>query len=194
MWQLCVPMMSWVRQWVGCLLKDSELFTLLAENSQILLKISVIPILLIFMYLVALNLLVNNQLYSSPTQVIIAADNWLIWPWIKWFDDIFCLIFFQKADDRLALSNAKSGMFEQRKIPLKEAPLIFNLWDNVYHQNGVKNLETNGRWDPSKLAKGMSMSIYPNLIMISIKFILILIKFILILIKFILILIKFILF
>ena len=85
-------------------------------------------------------------------------------------------------------------MFEQRKISLKEAPLIFNLWDNVYHQNGVKNLETNGRWDPSKLAKGMSMSIYPNLIMISIKFILILIKFILILIKFILILIKFILF
>ena len=68
--------------------------------------------------------------------------------------------FFQKADDRLALSNAKSGMFEQRKISLKEAPLIFNLWDNVYHQNGVKNLETNGRWDPSKLAKGMSMSIY----------------------------------
>ena len=53
-------------------------------------------------------------------------------------------------------------MFEQRKISLKEAPLIFNLWDNVYHQNGVKNLETNGRWDPSKLAKGMSMFIYPN--------------------------------
>ena len=43
-------------------------------------------------------------------------------------------------------------MFEQRKISLKEAPLIFNLWDNVYHQNGVRNLETNGRWDPSKLA------------------------------------------
>ena len=80
--------------------------------------------------------------------------------------------FFQKADDRLALSNAKSGMFEQRKISLKEAPLIFNLWDNVYHQNGVKNLETNGRWDPSKLAKGMSMSIYPNFIMFFIKFIL----------------------
>ena len=64
----------------------------------------------------------------------------------------FLLVFFQKADDRLALSNAKSGMFEQRKISLKEAPLIFNLWDNVYHQNGVRNLETNGRWDPSKLA------------------------------------------
>ena len=43
-------------------------------------------------------------------------------------------------------------MFETRKISLKEAPLIFNLWDNVYHQNGVKNLENNGRWDPSKLA------------------------------------------
>ena len=51
--------------WVGCLLKDSELFILFAENSQILPKISVIPILLTFMYLVALNLLVNNQLNSS---------------------------------------------------------------------------------------------------------------------------------
>ena len=44
-------------------------------------------------------------------------------------------------------------MLEARKISLKEAPLIFNLWDNVYHQNAVKTLESNGRWDPSKLAK-----------------------------------------
>ena len=61
LWQLCATMMSWV----GCLLKDSELFILFAENSQILLKIFVIPILLTFIYLVALNLLVNNQLKSS---------------------------------------------------------------------------------------------------------------------------------
>ena len=60
--QLCAAMMSWV----GCLLKDAELFILFAENSQILLKISVIPNLLTFMYLVALNLLLNNQLNSSP--------------------------------------------------------------------------------------------------------------------------------
>ena len=51
--------------WVGYLLKDSVLFVLFAENSQILLKISVIPILLAFIYLVALYLLVNNQLNSS---------------------------------------------------------------------------------------------------------------------------------
>ena len=51
--------------WVSCLLKDSKIFILFAENSQILLKISVIPIILTFMYLVALNLLVNNQLNSS---------------------------------------------------------------------------------------------------------------------------------
>jgi hypothetical protein len=63
------------------LLEDSELFILLAENSQTLLKIPVIPILLTFMYLVALNLLVNNQLNSSsnsthrPTQLIIVAHN-----------------------------------------------------------------------------------------------------------------------
>ena len=34
--------------WVGYLLKDSELFILFAENSQILLKITVILILLTF--------------------------------------------------------------------------------------------------------------------------------------------------
>jgi hypothetical protein len=38
------------------------------ENSQILLKISVIPIPLTFMHLVALNLVVNNQLNSSLWQ------------------------------------------------------------------------------------------------------------------------------
>ena len=58
--QLSAAMMSWV----GCLLKNSELFIWFAENSQILLKISVVPILLTFIYLVALNLLVNNQLNS----------------------------------------------------------------------------------------------------------------------------------
>jgi len=46
--------------WVGCLLKDSEIFILFAENSQILLKISVTPILLTFIHLIAHNLLVNN--------------------------------------------------------------------------------------------------------------------------------------
>jgi len=57
--------LSWTMSWFGCLLPDSELFILFAENNQILLKISVIPILLTFMYLVALNLLANNQLNSS---------------------------------------------------------------------------------------------------------------------------------
>ena len=54
---------NYVPQWgvelddeLSCLLKDSELFILLAENSQILLKIYVIPILLTFIYLVAINL------------------------------------------------------------------------------------------------------------------------------------------
>ena len=45
-WQLCAEMMSWVRQWVelvhGCLITDTDIFILFAENSQILLKISVI--------------------------------------------------------------------------------------------------------------------------------------------------------
>jgi hypothetical protein len=44
-----------------CLLSDWEILILFAENSQIPLKSSVISILLTFMYLLALNLLVNNQ-------------------------------------------------------------------------------------------------------------------------------------
>ena len=55
-WQLCAAMMSWV----GYLLTNSELFILFAENSQILLKISVIPILSTFIYLAALLKSVSN--------------------------------------------------------------------------------------------------------------------------------------
>ena len=57
--------LSSLMSWVGCLLKDSESFILFAENSQILLKVSVILILSTVIYLVALNLLVNNKLNSS---------------------------------------------------------------------------------------------------------------------------------
>ena len=63
-WQLCATMMSWV----GCLLKDSELFILFAENSQILLKISVIPILLTFMCLVG-DLDIKNYLFHGICRV-----------------------------------------------------------------------------------------------------------------------------
>ena len=67
----CNDEFSLLMSWVGCLLKDSELLILFAENSQILLKISVIPILLTFMYyLVALSLLVRNQTNSSLRQII----------------------------------------------------------------------------------------------------------------------------
>ena len=64
--------------WVDCLLTDSEVFILFAENSQILLKISVVPIYLTFMYLVALyqkNWAVNN-IKSTQTwiQLIIVAE------------------------------------------------------------------------------------------------------------------------
>ena len=58
--------------WVGCLLKDSELFILFAENSQIILKIFLTTIFLTFIYLVALNLLANNQLNSSMWHIIVA--------------------------------------------------------------------------------------------------------------------------
>ena len=62
--------------WIGCLLKDSEHFIFVAENSQILLKISVIPILLTFIYLVALNLLVNNQLNTSSNSTHHCGTLW----------------------------------------------------------------------------------------------------------------------
>ena len=61
--------------WDGCLLPDSELFILFAENSQIFLKISDIPILLTFIYLIALNLLVNNQLNSSLQHIIATQSS-----------------------------------------------------------------------------------------------------------------------
>ena len=69
--------LSSTMSWVGCLLKDSELFILFAENIQILLKASVIPILLIFIYLVALLSVSKQptqlivQLYSSLRQIIV---------------------------------------------------------------------------------------------------------------------------
>ena len=70
-WQICATMMSWV----GYLLKDSEPLIFFAGNSQILLKISVISILVTFIYLLALYLLVNNQLNSlfNSTQHIIVT-------------------------------------------------------------------------------------------------------------------------
>ena len=72
--------LSSTMSWVGWLLKDLELFILFEGNCQILLKISVIPIFLTFIYLVAQNLLVNNQLNSlSNSIIIIVAHNCHIW-------------------------------------------------------------------------------------------------------------------
>ena len=67
---------------VGCLLTRLEPFILFAENRQILLKIYVIPILLTFMYLVALNLLVNNHFNSSLRLIIVT----------KYCDEYFLLL------------------------------------------------------------------------------------------------------
>ena len=63
--------LSLTMSWAGCLLKESELFILFTENNQILFIIFVIPILLTFIYLVAINLLVNNQLNSSLRHIIV---------------------------------------------------------------------------------------------------------------------------
>ena len=72
----CFP---YQKSWVGCLLTDSEFFIIFAENSQIPLKISAIPILLTFMYLVGLNLLKNNQLNSlSICHIFVHTTNFLL--------------------------------------------------------------------------------------------------------------------
>ena len=63
--------LSSTMSWISCLQIYSELFILFAENSHILLKISVIPILLTFIYLVALDMLVNNQLNSTLLHIIV---------------------------------------------------------------------------------------------------------------------------
>ena len=75
--------------WVGCLLKDSELFILFAENSQILLKTSGGPTFLTFIYLVALNSDWTNSTHPQ-TQLIIAPDNWLNWLVWKFVIQNFC--------------------------------------------------------------------------------------------------------
>ena len=62
-------MMSWVRRWVGCLLKDSELFILYEENSQILLKLSVIP----SPFHVSGS---TESVYEQPTQLIAAKISY----------------------------------------------------------------------------------------------------------------------
>ena len=63
--------MSSTMCWVSSLLKDSELLILFAEISQIILNISFIPIPLTFIYLVALNLSVNNQLIPLLGHIIV---------------------------------------------------------------------------------------------------------------------------
>ena len=59
---------------------------------------------------------------------------------------------FQRVDERLKLRE-KSSLFEKRNVTLKEAPAVFGLWDNVYHQNGIKSLDEKGRWDPTQASK-----------------------------------------
>ena len=49
---------------------------------------------------------------------------------------------------------AKSSMNnKQQNVTLREAKKMFGLWDNVYHQNAVKNLDPTARWDPTKMAQ-----------------------------------------
>ena len=57
---------------IGCLLKDSELFILFAEKSQILLKISIIPILLTFILSGS-----TSSVSKQPTQLIVQHNSLL---------------------------------------------------------------------------------------------------------------------
>ena len=65
-WSLPIHFGNYVPQWSVELVVyyQIQIFILLAESSQSLLKVTVISIHLTFMYLVALNLLINNQFSS----------------------------------------------------------------------------------------------------------------------------------
>ena len=65
---------------------------------------------------------------------------------------IFSHYFFKRADDQIYSNRSKSLMNnrQQKDVTLKEAKEMFGLWDNVYHQNAVKNLDPSSRWDPTK--------------------------------------------
>ena len=63
-------------------------------------------------------------------------------------------IIFKKADDQIDANRAKSLMkIKQQDVTLKEAKKRFGLWDNVYHQNAVKNLDPSSRWNPTKISQ-----------------------------------------
>jgi hypothetical protein len=64
--------LSSTMSWIGCLLTDLELFILFAENSQILLKISVIPILL------TLKSGSTEIVSEQPTQLIVQLNSSLL--------------------------------------------------------------------------------------------------------------------
>ena len=86
-----------VQQWVERLLWSQSFLYLVAEYSQNILKISVIPIFLTSIYLVALNLLVNNQLNvqlnSSLRHIIVTLDYLFFqdWEMRQNFTGISCL-------------------------------------------------------------------------------------------------------
>ena len=70
---ICLMFDNFVPQWWDEMVikKDSKLFYVICRNKPILPKIYVILILLTFIYLVAFNLLVNNQLNSSLGLIIV---------------------------------------------------------------------------------------------------------------------------
>ena len=68
---------------------------------------------------------------------------------------------FQKADDQLNTKNylayrALSTMNENQ-MTLKQAKQLFGLWDNAYHESGLKNLDPARRWDPSGLSNMINL-------------------------------------
>ena len=123
--------LSSTMNWVGCLLKDSEFFFILfAENNQILLKISVIPNLLTFIYLVALNLLVNNQLKSSLRHINVTqyvnkkstltcfhCDNYVPQWWVE-IDDELSWLFLKDSELFILFAENSQILLKISVIPI----------------------------------------------------------------------------
>ena len=82
---------NYAPQWWVELVVYYQIQNLFAESSQILVKISVIPILLTFMYLGAINLLVNNQLNTSTklnSSLLQIIDSLALIIWFSWVSNL----------------------------------------------------------------------------------------------------------
>ena len=122
-----------------------EFFILFVESNQNLLKISVIPILLTFIYLLAHNMLVNNQLNSSMRHIIVTKScSKILWvvtfpgESLFWQHNTICIekntsIFFEYVDFWIQKSTYSKKIFVFFSIQIvlcRQKRLFYLLFEN----------------------------------------------------------------